>query len=58
MANGELPFVSSSAICENPYRLCVSVSSREETDLARLLAFDTVGGAIEIVFSETPPAAE
>lgn len=58
MANGELPFVSSSAICENPYRLCVSVSSREETDLARLLAFDTVGGAIEIVFRETPPAAE
>ena len=49
MRNGNLPFVSSSAVYENPYRLQVTVSSNAEDDLAKLKAFDTIGGALQIV---------
>ena len=50
MSNGELPFVSSSAVYENQYRLHITVSSDEEEDVAKLKAFDTIGGALEIVY--------
>lgn len=50
MRNGTLPFVSSSAVYENPYRLQVTVSSNAEDDLAKLKAFDTIGGALQIVY--------
>ena len=50
MRNGNLPFVSSSAVYENPYRLQVTVSSNAEDDLAKLKAFDTIGGALQIVY--------
>ena len=48
MSNGDLPFVSSSAVYENPYRLHVVVTSNAENDLSKLKAFDTIGGASEI----------
>ena len=44
--------MSSSAVYVNPYRLRVVVSSKSEEDLAKLEAFDTIGGALEIVYSE------
>ena len=50
MSNGNLPFVSSSAVYENPYRLHVVVTSTAETDLSKLEAFDTIGGALEIEY--------
>ena len=50
MSNGDLPFVSSSAVYENPYRLHVVVTSTAETDLSKLEAFDTIGGALEIEY--------
>lgn len=50
MSNGELPFVSSSAVYENPYRLHIIVTSNAETDLSKLKAFDTIGGALEIEY--------
>lgn len=52
MSNGELPFVSSSAVYENPYRLHVVVLSNAEKDLAKLRAFDTLGGALEIEYND------
>ena len=52
MSKGELPFVSSSAIYENPYQLHVIVSSNEENDLSKLKAFDTMGGALEIEYDD------
>ena len=45
-----LPFVSSSAVYENPYRLHIIVTSNAETDLSKLKAFDTIGGALEIEY--------
>ena len=50
MRNGDLSFVSSSAVYENPYRLHVVVSSNAEKDLSRLKALDTIGGALEIEY--------
>lgn len=58
MSSGELPFVSSSAVCENPYRLHVTVSSDSEEDLAKLRAFDTAGGALEIAYEDSVPILE
>lgn len=58
MSNGELPFVSSSAVYENPYRLHITVSSNAEKDVAKLKAFDTIGGALEIVYQVNPTSAE
>lgn len=58
MSNGELPFVSSSAVYENPYRLHIVVSSNAERDLSKLKAFDTIGGALEIEYNITPISAE
>lgn len=58
MSNGELPFVSSSAVYENPYRLHITVSSNAEDDLTKLKAFDTIGGALEIVYEANPVSVE
>lgn len=54
MSNQELPFVTSTAVYENPYRLHIVVTSRAEDDMAKLRAFDTIGGALEIEYSEAP----
>lgn len=58
MRNGKLPFVSSSAVYENPYRLHVTVSSNAEDDLAKLKVFDTIGGAMEIVYETNSISVE
>ena len=58
MRNGDLPFVSSSAVYEKPYRLQITVSSNAEDDLAKLKAFDTIGGALEIVYDPNPVSVE
>lgn len=52
MLNHELPFVTSSAVYENPYRLHVTVTSDKADDLSKLKAFDTIGGALEIEYSQ------
>lgn len=58
MSDGELPFVYSSAIYENPYRLHIIVSSNTKKDLASLKKFDTTGKALEIVYEANPASAE
>ena len=50
MINGDLPFVISSAVYENPYRLHIVVTSNAESDLQKLLELDFVGGVIEIEY--------
>lgn len=52
MINKELPFVIESAIYENPDRLHVIVTTKDEELLARLKAFDTTGRLLEIEYSE------
>lgn len=50
MIKGELPFVTSSAVYENPYRLHIVVTSNSEDDLQKLLELDSMGGALEIEY--------
>ena len=50
MIKGELPFVTSSAVYENPYRLHIVVTSNSESDLQKLLELDSEGGALEIEY--------
>ncbi len=51
MMNQEVPFVISSAVYENPYRLHVVVTSNAEEDLQRLRDLDTIGGVLEIEYT-------
>lgn len=48
MTNKELPFVISSAVDERGNRIKVRVTTDREADRAKVLALDTVGGAIVI----------
>lgn len=52
MMNKELPFVTSSAIYENPDRIHVKVNTTDEDLIAQLRAFDTTGKWLEIEYSE------
>ncbi|MCI5489987.1 MAG: hypothetical protein ACLTXE_08525 [Enterocloster aldenensis] len=52
MMNKELPFVTSSAIYENPDRVHVTVNTTDEDLIAKLRAFDTTGKLLEIEYSE------
>ncbi|MBD5454293.1 MAG: hypothetical protein HDR30_08290 [Lachnospiraceae bacterium] len=51
MMNHEVPFVISSSVYENPYRLHVVVTSNAEEDLQKLRDLDTIGGVLEIEYS-------
>lgn len=50
MINHELPFVTSSAVYENPYRLHVTVTTNAEEELEKLTAMDEKGGILEIEY--------
>lgn len=50
MLNHELPFVITSSVYENPYRLHVTVTSNSESDLQKLKDMDTLGGVLEIEY--------
>ena len=50
--NNELPFVTSSAIYENPDRIHVRVNTTDKDLIAKLQAFDTTGKLLEIEYSE------
>ena len=52
MRTKELPFVIESAIYENPDRLHVVVTTKDEELIAKLKAFDTTGRLLEIEYSE------
>ncbi len=50
MIKGELPFVTSSAIMEKPYRLHLIISSNADENIKKIESFDTQGGAIEVEY--------
>lgn len=58
MMNRELPFVTSSAIYENPDRLHVVVTTKDEGLIAVLKAFDITGELLEIEYSENSAVFE
>lgn len=51
MINGELPFVTTSAVYESPYRLHIVVTSNAESDLQKLQELDSAGGTLEIEYN-------
>lgn len=51
MRNHELPFVVTSAVYENPYRLHVVVTSDAEEDLQKLWELDPAGGVLEVEYA-------
>ena len=50
MMSHEMPFIISSSVYENPYRLHIVVTSNAEEDLQRLRDLDTIGGVMEIEY--------
>lgn len=48
MVNKEFPFVTSSGVYETINRIKIRVTTDNEADLAKVLALDTIGGAIVI----------
>lgn len=48
MTDKKIPFVTSSGVYEDINRIKVSVTTNNEVDLAKVLALDTIGGAIVI----------
>lgn len=51
MVNKELPFVVSSALRETTNNIVIGATTTNETELAKLYALDTIGGAIKVEFS-------
>lgn len=52
MIQKNLPFVVTSSINEISNRITISVTTKDETLLKEVLALDTIGGAIEILYSK------
>lgn len=58
MSRNELPFVVESALMEDGNRVKVTVTIMDQTKIAELQAFDSAGGAIEIVFAVNRSASQ
>ena len=58
MANHELPFVTSSAIMENPDRLHVTVKTTDENAISLLKSYDATGVLLEIEYTQEVATAE
>lgn len=52
MLNKELPFVTSSALRDTTNNIVVTVTTNNKKDLNKIKQLDTIGGAIEIKYSE------
>ncbi len=48
MVNREFPFVVSSAVHETTNNIIITVTTSDETELAKVLELDTIGGAIQV----------
>ncbi|MGN0423765.1 MAG: hypothetical protein ACI4FY_00470 [Acetatifactor sp.] len=51
MGNGKLPFVSTAAVMEQSNRVEVRMTTDDADKVAKILSFDSIGGAIEIKYS-------
>ena len=52
MIDKEFTFVTTSAVIEDNNNIKVTVISNNESDLKKIKALDTIGGAIEIQYNE------
>lgn len=58
MQGKELTFVTTSGLMEDTNNIKVTVTTKDENELKKLKELDTIGGAIEIEYSENPIAHE
>ena len=58
MQNKELPFVTTSSLRDDINNIIVTVTSNNESDLNKIKKLDTIGGAIEIKYSQDSMAKE
>lgn len=58
MINKEFTFVSSSALMEDKNNIQVTVTSNNESDLSKIKTLDTIGGAIDIQYSDGGTATQ
>lgn len=58
MSNKEFPFVTSSALMDTTNNIVVTVTTNNEKDWNKIKQLDTIGGAIEIKYSEHSAATE
>ena len=52
MSAKELPFVTSSGVYDDKNRIIVTVNTKDESEYQKIYSMDSVGGAIEIQYSE------
>lgn len=53
MTNKELTFVTSSALKDDTNNIVITVKSNNSNDIEKLKKFDTIGGALEIIYSDS-----
>lgn len=58
MSNNELPFATSSALMDTTNNIVVTVTTNNEKDWNKIKQLDTIGGAIEIKYSENSASTE
>ena len=58
MSNKEIPFVTSSALVDTTNNIIVRVTTNNEKDWNKIKELDTIGGAIEIKYSENSANTE
>lgn len=58
MTNKEVPFVTTSSLKEDTNNIKVTVTTKDNKDLQKIKELDTIGGAIEIKFSENSFSTE
>lgn len=58
MSNKEFPFVTSSALMDTTNNIVVTVTTNNEKDWNKIKQLDTIGGAIEIKYSENSASTE
>lgn len=51
MVNKEIPFVVTSGVYETTNSIIIRVTTKDEAELAKVYALDTIGGAIKVEFS-------
>ena len=58
MSNKEIPFVTSSALSDTTNNIIVTVTTQNNNDIEKVKKLDTIGGAIEIKYSEHSASTE
>lgn len=51
MGDGKLPYVSTASLREEMNRVVVTMATDDADSLSKVLAFDSIGGAIEVRYA-------